>query len=99
MTGHIDPTKEVFARFRDNHREGPIHMLNLVRLRDRAAYPDGRIATGAEAYAAYGRDSGPVAAPQLRSAPGTKPTCRDVRVESAFGGKPDLTIATADFRV
>jgi len=60
MTGHIDPTKEVFARFRDNDRPGPIHMLNLVRLRDRAAYPDGRIATGAEAYAAYGRDSGPV---------------------------------------
>jgi uncharacterized protein (DUF1330 family) len=35
-------------------------MLNLVRLRDRAAYPDGRAATGAEAYAAYGRESGPV---------------------------------------
>jgi uncharacterized protein (DUF1330 family) len=60
MTGHIDPTKEVFAQFRDNNREGPIHMLNLVRLLDRAAYPDGRSATGAEAYAAYGRDSGPV---------------------------------------
>jgi uncharacterized protein (DUF1330 family) len=60
MTGHIDPTKEVFARFRDDNRAGPIHMLNLVRLRDRAAYPDGRIATGAEAYAAYGRASGPV---------------------------------------
>jgi uncharacterized protein (DUF1330 family) len=60
MTGHIDPTKEVFARFRDNNRQGPIHMLNLVRLRDRAAYPDARSATGAEAYAAYGRDSGPV---------------------------------------
>ena len=60
MTGHIDPTKEVFARFRDNNRKGPIHMLNLVRLLDRAAYPDGRNATGAEAYAAYGRDSGPV---------------------------------------
>jgi uncharacterized protein (DUF1330 family) len=60
MTGHIDPTREVFARFRDHNRAGPIHMLNLVRLRDRAAYPDGRIATGAEAYAAYGRDSGPV---------------------------------------
>jgi len=29
---------------------------------------------------------------------GTERTCRDVRVESAFGGKPDLTIATADFR-
>ncbi|PZA11182.1 DUF1330 domain-containing protein [Rhodopseudomonas palustris] len=60
MTGHIDPTKEVFAQFRANDREGPIHTLNLVRLRPRAAYPDGRDATGAEAYAAYGRDSGPV---------------------------------------
>ena len=39
---------------------GPIHMLNLVRLRAEAAYPDGRKATGAEAYAAYGRESGPV---------------------------------------
>jgi uncharacterized protein (DUF1330 family) len=35
-------------------------MLNLVRLRERAAYPDGRAATGAEAYAAYGRESQPV---------------------------------------
>jgi uncharacterized protein (DUF1330 family) len=60
MTGYIDPTKEVFAQFRENDRAGPIHMLNLVRLRDRAAYGDGRTATGAEAYAAYGRESGPV---------------------------------------
>ena len=58
--GHIDPTKDVFAQFRDNNRPGPIHMLNLVRLREWAAYPDGRKATGAEAYAAYGRESGPV---------------------------------------
>jgi uncharacterized protein (DUF1330 family) len=57
MTGHIDPTKETFAAFRSNDRTGPIHMLNLVRFRDKAAYPDGRNATGAEAYAAYGRDS------------------------------------------
>ena len=35
-------------------------MLNLVRLRERAAYPDGRAASGAEAYAAYGRESEPV---------------------------------------
>jgi uncharacterized protein (DUF1330 family) len=60
MTGHIDPTKESFAAFRANDRPGPIHMLNLVRFRDRAAYPDGRAATGAEAYAAYGRESHPV---------------------------------------
>ena len=60
MTGFIDPTKETFAAFRAANRPGPIHMLNLVRLRPRAAYPDGREATGAEAYAAYGRESEPV---------------------------------------
>ena len=60
MTGHIDPTKETFAAFRADDRPGPIHMLNLVRLRARAAYPDGREATGAEAYEAYGRESLPV---------------------------------------
>jgi uncharacterized protein (DUF1330 family) len=40
--------------------DGPIHMLNLVRLREKATYSDGRETTGAEAYAAYGRESGPV---------------------------------------
>jgi uncharacterized protein (DUF1330 family) len=60
MTGFIDPTRETFAAFRANDRAGPIHMLNLVRLRAPAAYPDGREATGAEAYAAYGRESEPV---------------------------------------
>lgn len=60
MTGHIDPSRETFAAFRAVDRPGPIHMLNLVRFRDRAAYPDGREATGAQAYAAYGRDSRPV---------------------------------------
>ncbi len=60
MTGHIDPTRERFGAFRALPDEGPIHMLNLVRLREEAAYPDGRKATGAEAYAAYGRESGPI---------------------------------------
>lgn len=60
MLGHIDPTKEAFAQFRANDRSGLIHMLNLVRLHAKARYPDGRNATGAEAYAAYGRESGPV---------------------------------------
>jgi hypothetical protein len=31
-----------------------------VRFRDKAAYPDGRSSSGAEAYAAHGRDSYPV---------------------------------------
>jgi uncharacterized protein (DUF1330 family) len=35
-------------------------MLNLIRLHAQARYADGRKATGAEAYAAYGRDSRPV---------------------------------------
>jgi len=60
MISYIDPTKEAFAAFRANGRAGPIHMLNLVRFRDKAAYPDGPHATGAEAYAAYARESYPV---------------------------------------
>lgn len=60
MYGHIDPSKEIFAEFRANDRPGPIQMLNLVRVHARARYPDDREATGMEAYAAYGRESGPV---------------------------------------
>ncbi|HEY8267713.1 MAG TPA: DUF1330 domain-containing protein [Xanthobacteraceae bacterium] len=60
MTNHIDPTKEDFALFKDRPHEEPIHMLNLVKLRKQAAYPDGRKASGLEAYRAYGRESGPV---------------------------------------
>jgi uncharacterized protein (DUF1330 family) len=58
--GHIDPTRARFGAFRTLADDGPVHMLNLVRLRETAAYPDGRSATGAQAYAAYGRESGPV---------------------------------------
>ncbi|MFN3657209.1 MAG: DUF1330 domain-containing protein [Pseudolabrys sp.] len=60
MKAFVDPTKESFATFRADDRAGPIHMLNLIRLRAIAIYPDGRPASGAEAYAAYGRDSLPV---------------------------------------
>jgi len=59
-TGYIDPTSEAFARFREMDRSGPVHMLNLVRFRAQAAYDDGTVATGAEAYANYARESGPV---------------------------------------
>ncbi len=60
MTGFIDPTRERFAAFRADGRPGPIQMLNLVRLRAKALYSDGRQATGVEAYQAYGRESAPV---------------------------------------
>jgi len=57
---HVDPTREQMAAFRAIERPGPIHMLNLVRLREKAAYEDGREATGEEAYRAYARESGAV---------------------------------------
>ena len=60
MTGFIDPTKEDFARFREMERPGVIHMLNLLRFRAVAAYDDGTVATGEEAYRSYARESGPI---------------------------------------
>ena len=54
---HIGFTGVEFNAFRSVPRDGPIHMLNLVALRDAADYPDGRKTTGAEAYAAYGRET------------------------------------------
>ena len=61
----VDPTREAFDAFKALPRDTPIHMINLLRFRDRAAYPDGHALaaaglTGAEAYANYGRESGPV---------------------------------------
>ncbi|MEK9941511.1 MAG: DUF1330 domain-containing protein [Gammaproteobacteria bacterium] len=60
MPDYIDPTKETFTAFRNNDRPGLIHMLNLVRFNEQASYDDDRLATGAQAYAAYGRESYPV---------------------------------------
>lgn len=60
MEHYVDPTKERFGLFKDLAQDHPIHMLNLVRLREKAAYPDGRQVSGAEAYEAYGRESRPV---------------------------------------
>ena len=57
---HVDPTREQFDAFKDLPRDQPILMLNLIRLRDQAQYPDDREATGAEAYASYGKESGPI---------------------------------------
>ncbi|MCW8844050.1 MAG: DUF1330 domain-containing protein [Rhodobacteraceae bacterium] len=58
--GYTSFDKEDFEAFKANDRPGPVHMLNLVKLHPQAAYEDGRAASGAEAYAAYGRESAPV---------------------------------------
>jgi uncharacterized protein (DUF1330 family) len=60
MSNYIDPERDQFEAFKALPRDEPIMMLNLLRFRDKAAYPDGRDVTGAEAYAAYGRHSAPV---------------------------------------
>ncbi|NNC72317.1 MAG: DUF1330 domain-containing protein [Sphingomonadaceae bacterium] len=62
---HVDPSRANFDGFKALDRDQPIDMLNLVRFRDTAAYPgDHPLAaerlTGAEAYANYGSESGPV---------------------------------------
>ncbi|OYV38623.1 MAG: DUF1330 domain-containing protein [Rhodospirillales bacterium 20-64-7] len=56
----VDPTREQFAGFQAVPRDGVIHMLNLVRFRETAAYPDGRSASGAAAYREYAKLSTPV---------------------------------------
>ena len=57
---NVDPTRAQFEAFKALPRDAPLNMLNLVRLRADAAYADGRKASGAEAYATYGRESAPV---------------------------------------
>lgn len=60
MAGHVDPTRDSFDAFKALPRDEPVEMLNLVRLRDRALYADGREASGLDAYRAYGAASGPI---------------------------------------
>jgi uncharacterized protein (DUF1330 family) len=64
---HIDPTRAAFDAFKALPRDTPIHMLNLIRLRHIAEYPEGRAAasegmTGAEAYALYEAGAAPAVA-------------------------------------
>ena len=60
MSFYIDPERDQFDSFKALPRDQPIMMLNFLRFRDKAVYEDGREATGSEAYAAYGRESGPI---------------------------------------
>lgn len=64
---HIDPERAQFDAFKALDRDEPCEMLNLVRLREIARYPEdhalhGDGLSGAEAYARYGAESGPVLA-------------------------------------
>lgn len=62
MTGSIDPLREQFNAFKSLPRDEPIHMLNLIRLNEKAQYPEGhpdhgKDLSGLDAYRAYGRTS------------------------------------------
>lgn len=62
---YIDPSPANFQAFKDLPRDTPIQMLNLLLYRDVAEYPQGHEHagkgwTGREAYAEYGRTSGPI---------------------------------------
>lgn len=59
LMGHVDPERPQFGLFKGLDRDHPIDMLNLVRLRESAAYSEshalaGKGLTGAEAYRRYG---------------------------------------------
>jgi len=65
MTTYVDPSRENFQAFKDLPRDTPIQMLNLIRFKDEAEYPEGHPnhgngMTGAEAYAEYVSAIGPI---------------------------------------
>lgn len=60
MSDFVNPEREVFKAFVEKKSDSPIHMLNLIKLNETATYDDGALVSGQEAYAAYGRKSGPV---------------------------------------
>ena len=62
---YVDPDTQQFAIFKDLDRDQPIHMLNMLRFKERATYPTdhpraGEALSGAQAYEFYGVDSGPI---------------------------------------
>jgi len=58
MTAYIDPSRENWEAFKQLPRDTPIQMVNLIKYREKAAYPEGHPLHGAglsgtEAYARY----------------------------------------------
>jgi uncharacterized protein (DUF1330 family) len=65
MADSVDPSRAQFDAFKALPRDTPIQMLNLIRLKAVADYPQGHLdhgkgLTGADAYRAYGRGIGPI---------------------------------------
>ncbi|MEP4198619.1 MAG: DUF1330 domain-containing protein [Aliishimia sp.] len=65
MDDYIDPGRAQFDAFKALDRDAPIEMLNLVRFREKAVYPEGHALaeqdlTGAQAYKNYGAETGAI---------------------------------------
>lgn len=66
MQNVLQPTGDQVRALRDRQTGEPIAMLNLLKFRDKAAYPDGRETnlTGREAYGLYGKAFAEIMEPQ-----------------------------------
>ena len=55
VVNKVFPNREQIEGFMALGQDGPIYMLNLLKFKEKAEYPDGRDTdlTGAEAYAVY----------------------------------------------
>jgi uncharacterized protein (DUF952 family)/uncharacterized protein (DUF1330 family) len=67
VTPYVDPTESQLGSFSRLPVDKPFEMLNLIRLRGRAVYPQGHplaaaVITGAEAYARYTAETMPILA-------------------------------------
>ena len=58
--GYVGFDGAIYKSFKEIKDNRPLHMLNLVELKEEAIYPDGSILTGVEAYKRYGKESEPV---------------------------------------
>ena len=58
VINRVAPNDEQMKGFMEPGQEGPIYMLNLLKFKENAEYPDGRETdlTGAEAYGIYGTE-------------------------------------------
>ena len=57
VINRVLPNGAQMAGFLENPEEGPIYMVNLLKLKEKAEYPDGRATdlTGAQAFGIYGQ--------------------------------------------
>lgn len=58
VENRVEPSDEQIRGFLEGDADTPIHMVNLLKFKDKAEYEDGRETdlSGAEAYAIYGQE-------------------------------------------